>query len=100
MDPFGMNPASVANQHFAVQNDALAQVNDAVEQEMRSRVNQQREARRLQQEMEIERMRQETALRKIQAESEARERLARMQADAQSGVLSRLTVDGRGRVAT
>jgi len=89
---------AVAQEHFGVQNDAIAATNDVIAKEMQSRVNQQREMRRMAHAQEMERMRQENLMRRLKAEQDAQERIAQMKRDAERGIISRVTVDGKGNV--
>lgn len=90
----------MATQHFGAQNDAISAVNNVIAQEMQSRVNQQREMRRMAHAQEMERMRAEAMLKRLQAEQEAQERMMQMKRDMDSGVMSRIRIDGRGRVTS
>lgn len=99
-DTSGIQAAAAqgAAQHFGVQQDAIADVNDAIATEMQSRVNQQREMRRMAHAQEMERIRQEGILRRIQAEQQAEERMMRLKQNAAKGVISRLAIDRDGNV--
>lgn len=68
------------------------------ENELDSRVAQNREMRRMEHEQQLERMRQEAALKKIAAEQELAKMQMKMQAAMQSGDTSKTFVPGRGWV--
>lgn len=53
----------MSSQHFGVQNNAIATVNDAISKELQSRVNQQREMRRMAHAQEMMRLQAEAARR-------------------------------------
>lgn len=90
----------VAAPHFAVQNDAISQINSVIAKEMESRVNQSREARRMAHAQEMERIRQEGIIRRIEAELQAQERMMQMKKDAERGTISRIRVGGRGNYSS
>lgn len=91
----GPDPGALASQHFGQLGSAINAVNSAIANEMDSRVAQAREARRMAHEQELMRMR-------MQMEKEKTEALLR-RLDAERdplppGVISRIRIDGKGRV--
>jgi hypothetical protein len=85
----------MARQGLTNHANAANQINSAISSEMQSRVAQEREKRRMEHEKELARMR-------IQMEREKTEamirRLAQEQAPMPPGMISRIRVDGKGRV--
>jgi hypothetical protein len=91
----GPNPSMLASQHFGQQVGAVQSVNRAISDEMDSRVAQAREARRMAHEQELMRMRMQ--LEREKAEAMLR-RLDQEQNRLPPGVISRMHIDGRGRM--
>lgn len=90
---FAMESARQGMQNHA---NAAGAINSAIGQEMESRVAQQREMRRMAHEKELARMRLEAEAKRTE---EMLRRMELMQRDdLPPGVISRIRIDGRGRV--
>jgi hypothetical protein len=98
--PFGENPhlafaMNTAQQGMQNQASAAGAINSAISNEMNSRVAQAREQRRMEHEKELARMRMQMEREKTEAMIR---RLGQEQDPMPPGMISRIRIDGRGRV--